>query len=115
MWLGFLRDSAIIVCGALPGCGRKGGRQGKGREAGRLQEPDEACNLLAHHTQDHQANELIGACLGLPLVEPESRAAIGARRKQAPLLAGSEDVRRQPCGDGCSSDERGSRVLDRDA
>src|SRR6266851_7749121 len=81
----------------------KGGRQGKGREAGQLQERDEASNLLAHHTQDHQAKKLIDACLGLPPVEPESRAAIGARRKQAPLPAGSEDARREPCGDGRSS------------
>src|SRR2546421_1464289 len=60
-------------------------------------------NLLAHHTQDHQAKELINACLGLPLVEPESRAAIGARRKQTSLPAGSEDPRREHRGDGRSS------------
>src|SRR3989442_13629130 len=70
------------------GSRRKGRWQGKGREAGQLQERDEAANLLVHHTQDDQANELIDACLGLPLVEPESRAAIGVRRKQAPLPGG---------------------------
>jgi hypothetical protein len=59
-------------------------RQGKGREAGQLQERDEASNLLTHHTQNNQAKELIDVCLCLSLVEPESRAAIGARWKQAP-------------------------------
>ncbi len=59
---------------------------GRGREAGQLQERDEACNLLALHTQDKEAEELIDACLGLPPVEPESRATIGARRKQVPRM-----------------------------
>src|SRR5258708_37924660 len=61
------------------------------------------CNLLALHTQDHQAKKLRDTCLGLPPVEPESRAAIGARRKQAPVPSGSEDARREPCGDSRSS------------
>jgi hypothetical protein len=57
----------------------KGGWQGKGREALQFQERDEVCNLLAHYPRDHQAKEMIVACLGLPPVEPESRAAIVCR------------------------------------
>src|SRR5579859_3536751 len=81
----------------------KGRRESKGREAGQLQERDEASNLLAYHTQDNQAKELIDVCPGLALVEPESRAAIGARRKQTPLPAGGEDTRLEHRGDGRSS------------
>ena len=80
----------------------KGGRQGKGREAGHLQEPDEASNLLVHNRDDHQAKKLIDVCFGLSLVQSESRAAIGARRKQTSLSAESEELRREPCDDGLS-------------
>ena len=60
-------------------------------------------NLLAHHTQDHQAKKVIGACFGVPLIEPESRAAIGARLKQMPLSGSSEERSLEQRGDGRSS------------
>ena len=65
------------------------------------------CNLLAHHTQDHQAKKLIDASLGLPPVEPESRAAIGTRRKQMPKACSSEERSLEQRGDGRSSLEPG--------
>jgi len=46
----------------------KGGRKGKGREVGQLQEGDQTGNLLALHAQDHQAKELRDVCPGLPLM-----------------------------------------------
>jgi hypothetical protein len=67
------------------------------------------CNLFAHHTQDQQANELIAACFGTPLVEPESWAAIGARRKQAPLPGIGEETRREQRSDGRAPLEPGRK------
>src|SRR5262249_39076120 len=84
-------DSEIIVPGALPRRGRKGRWESKEREALQIQKHDDMCNLIAHHIQNHQAKELIDALLGLPLVEPESRAAIGARLKQVPLPGSGEE------------------------
>src|SRR5260370_28881830 len=78
-------DGEIIVDGAGT-LRRKGRRQGKRREAGGFQERDDMSNLLAHHTQDHQAKKLIDATLGLPLVEPQSRAAIRTLRRHMPTL-----------------------------
>jgi hypothetical protein len=80
----------------------KGGRQGEGREAGQFQERDHVCDLPFHHTQHHQTKELIAVGLGDLLVETESRAAIGARRKQAPLPSRREDPRGEQRGDVCS-------------
>src|SRR5258708_6773977 len=81
----------------------KGGWQGKGREAGQFQEHDHVCDLPFHHTQHHQTNELIAVGLSLLPVKTESRAAIGARRKQAPVPSRNADPSRESCGDGCSS------------
>src|SRR5215469_11871432 len=61
------------------------------------------CNLLAHHIKYHQASKLIDAFLGLPLVEPERRAAIGARLNEMSLAAGLEERRLEQRCDGRSS------------
>jgi hypothetical protein len=71
-----LWSGEIGVTGGWNGFTKQGRLQGKGREAGELQERDEAANLLVHHTQEDEAKELIDVCPGLPLVEPESRTAI---------------------------------------
>src|SRR6266700_464766 len=78
-------------------------RESKGREAREIQERDEAGNLLALYTQDHEAYQLKDLCPGLSLVEPESRTAIGTRGQQASLPAGREDGGREHRGDGRSS------------
>src|SRR5258708_27395887 len=101
-------DGEIIVDGAGT-LRRKGRRQGKRREAGGFQERDDMSNLLAHHTQDHQAKKLIDVSLGLPLVEPESWAAIGARRKQMPKACSSEERSLEQRGDGSPSLEPGRK------
>src|SRR5262249_51735336 len=83
--------------------GRKGWRERKGREAREIQKRDQVCNLFVHHTQDRQAKQLIHTRLGLPLVEPASRAAIGTRRKQTPRPCMAEERSPEQGGDRRSS------------
>jgi hypothetical protein len=61
------------------------------------------CDLFVHHTQDHEAKELLDTSLGFPLVEPASRAAIGTRWKHTPRPRSSEKRSLEQCGDGSSS------------
>jgi len=68
-----------------------GGREAKSGETGHIQEHNDAADLFAFHPQDPQGRWLSAVFPTFPPIEPESRAAIGARWQQPPLFAGSED------------------------
>jgi hypothetical protein len=59
----------------------KARRERKGREAGEIEERDEACTLLAYHIQDHQTSQLPGASLGHPLIQPEGPGSVPIREQ----------------------------------
>jgi hypothetical protein len=78
-------------------------RERTGREAGEIEERDAACNLLAHRLWDKEANKLRDASLGHPLIQPKGWAAIGVRRKQAPLPLEMK-IRREQRGDAIETE-----------
>ena len=73
--------------------GRERIRERKGQETGPFQKRDRVGNQFAMQIENQQAKELIGVCFGIALIEPEGRAGIGMRGKQAPLSGNGENAR----------------------